>query len=165
MESRIIEKAVEIEGHRYVIRKYTAMTGIKLAKLFIAKLLPLFQGFMPLLIDAVKNKTQGASVPLPTELFDRLDEMLSLDQIAETLDKMSEEDLEAVVHQSLMCVSEVLPAGNSPVMRPDGSYGVEGVEYDPLLTIRLVVEAVRWGLGDFFSANRWNSILARPQIS
>ena len=46
-----------------------------------------------------------------------------------------------------------LPAGLQPVIDETGNYGVEGVEYDMGLTLRLCFEAIKWGASDFFAGN------------
>lgn len=172
MESRVITKNVEIEGRQFVVKKYTAMDGLKIAKLILAKILPAFQDFVHLAKD-LKGKS-NAKTPLSVEggkeKNDESDEItaskiidnLSLDTIAAALDRISGDDLDYIIKKSLQCVEECLPAGNNPVMYDNGVfYGIADIEYDPLMVMRLTCEAVMWSCGSFFDENRLNSVM-RP---
>lgn len=154
MESRVVTKNIEIEGRKFCVRKYTAMDGLKIAKLLMAKILPVFQDFVPL-IKSMVNKGKKSDEISVEEAVDNI----SLDTIAAALDKVSTEDFDYIVAKSLQSVSEVLPAGNAPVMYENGVYGVEDVEYDALLVLRLTCEAVLWGCGGFFDGDRLNSVM------
>ncbi len=168
MEARVITKNVEIEGRRFVVKKYTAMDGLKIAKLILAKILPAFQDFVHLAKDLKRNT---AKTPLPMgggeEMNDESNEItaseiidnLSLDTIAAALDKITGDDLDYIIKKSLQSVEECLPAGNNPVMYDNGFYGVADIEYDPLMVMRLTCEAVMWSCGSFFDGNRLNSVM------
>ncbi len=156
--SRNITKIIEVENRRFKVQKYPAVEGLKIAKVFAAKILPVFQTFVPLIGEAYGGKANMESV------MSNLGKYLSLEGISETLDKVTPEDLDYVMNKSLMSVFEVLPAGDAQVMNPDGTYGVLDVEYDPLLVLRLVCEVVVWGVGDFFDVSRLGSIMS-PLIS
>ena len=152
--ARTIAKAIEIEGRKFIVKKYPAMDGIKIAKVLIAKIMPVFQTFMPLISESQKGGVSAGKV------LSNLGDYLSLDKIAETLDKVSPKDLDYIMQQSLMNSYENLPAGEARVLNPDGTYGVIDVEYDPLLNLRLVCEAIMWGVGDFFDGKRLASIMS-----
>jgi hypothetical protein len=137
-----------------MVSKYPAMDGLKIAKVLIAKILPVFQTFMPLFKESQKGKVDAEKV------LANLGDYLSLDSIAKTLDKISPDDFDYVMKQSLMNSYEVLPAGNARVLNADGTYGVIDVEYDPLLVLRLICEVVMWGIGDFFDGKRLASIMS-----
>lgn len=143
-----------ISCRKFTIYKYPALDGLKIAKVFVAKILPVFQTFIPLIDEARKGKANAEHI------LSNLGQYLTLDTIAETLDKIAPDDLDYIMQKSLMSAYEVLPAGDAQVMNPDGTYGVMDMEYDPLLVLRLVCEVVLWGVGDFFDGNRLASIMS-----
>lgn len=164
MLSRVIIKNIEVEGRKFSIKKFTAMDGLKIAKLIIAKIIPVFENFVPILkglitpnTDGKKGKSKETVVDDKTAL--EMLENISLDTIALALDKITEEDLDYIIKKSLQSISEVLPAGENPVMYSNGSYGVEGIEYDTILVFRLTCEAIMWSCGDFFEENRLSSVM------
>ncbi len=168
MEARVVTKNIEVEGRKFVVKKYTAMDGLKVAKLILAKVIPIFQDFIPLLTKMTDSRKQplalnkdGTDAPAngnisASELVDNI----SLDTIGLALEKISEEDFDYIVTKSLQNISEVLPAGEAPVMYSNGTYGVEGIEYDPILVLRLTCEAVMWSCGDFFDGSRLTSVMS-----
>ena len=168
MEARVVTKNIEVEGRRFVVKKYTAMDGLKVAKLILAKVIPIFQDFIPLLTKMTDSRKpplalnkDGTDAPVngnisASELVDNI----SLDTIGLALEKISEEDFDYIVTKSLQNISEVLPAGEAPVMYSNGTYGVEGIEYDPILVLRLTCEAVMWSCGDFFDGSRLTSVMS-----
>lgn len=149
-----------ISCRRFKVQKYPALDGLKIAKVFLAKILPVFQTFIPLIGEARKVGKDGNGRSVLDNMLDNLGQYLSMDGIADTLDKIAPEDLDYIMQMSLRNVFEVLPAGDSQVLNPDGTYGVMDVEYDPMLVLRLVCEVVMWGIGDFFDGNRWASIMS-----
>ncbi|MFV0240192.1 MAG: phage tail assembly chaperone [Lacrimispora sphenoides] len=160
MNERIITKSIEVEGRKFLVTKYTAMDGLKIAKLLIAKLLPTFQDFLPALkqLKTDAENTDTAKTEVERVVSDLVDN-LSLETIANALDKVSEADFDYIVKKSLQCVSEQLKAGNAPVIDRNGNYGVLDIEYDPLLVMRLTCEAVMWGCSSFFDGDRLASVL------
>ena len=72
------------------------------------------------------------------------------DRVLENLD---DKDMDLLIDKCLRVCSKMLPAGPEPVMDANGNYGIPEVEYDMALTIRLIVEAIRWGASDFFGGN------------
>lgn len=129
---------VTINDQEYVIRKFDAMTGLKLARLVIAKAAPI----IPLLDSGDGKKGKNAQ------------EIASDDRIytviGEVLGTMTDADIDDLVKKCLSVCFVDLPAGMQPIIDETGHYGVEGVEYDMLLTIRLCYEAIKWGASDFF---------------
>jgi hypothetical protein len=148
-----------VSTRRFKIQKYPALDGLKIAKVFVSKILPVFQTFVPLIGEARKIKSGDGRSALDN-MLDNLGQYLSMDSIADTLDKITPADLDYIMQKSLQNAYEVLPAGDAQVMNPDGTYGVNDIEYDPLLVLRLICEVVMWGVGDFFDGNRLASILS-----
>lgn len=148
-------KIVEVENRRYQVAKYTAFTGIKVTKMFVAKILPVFQSFLPMI-----SKAMAGDQTSKEDVLSELDKYLDFEGISKALDLVSSDDLDYIMSRSLMCCSELLPAGPAPVMDANGNYGVPDIEYDMLIVLRLVCEAVIWGLGDFFAEGRLGSIMS-----
>lgn len=123
---------VEINGVTYSIKKFTAKAGLKIARLVIAKMAPI----LPLL-DPSASKGDDAIYTTLGEVFNSL----------------SDADIEDIVDKCLRVCYVNLPAGKQAVIDETGHYGVEDVEYDMLLTIRLCFEAIKWGASDFFGEN------------
>ena len=143
-----------ISSRRFVIKKPNSFDGFILAKTLAAKLLPMFQSFVPLIGEAQKSGATAESV------LENLGEYLSLDSIAAALDKLSPSDAKQVMQTSLQNVYELLPAGEAQVYKSDGTFGVLDIEYDMILTLRLVCEFIMWGCGDFFDVSRLGSIMS-----
>lgn len=147
-----ILKTVTVGDDTYIIRKFDARTGLKIARLIIAKATPL----LPLLDadDDAKKTAARAKKMLEKTSNERLYEMIG--KILETLD---DTDIDNLVDKCLRVVSKQLPAGPQPVIDSTGNYGVEGIEYDLKLTLRLVYEAIIWGASDFFGENNLAGLL------
>lgn len=166
MEARVITKNIEVEGRKFVVKKYTARDGLKVAKLILAKIVPIFQDFIPLVKKMINNNksplrfSDKSNDNKESEMISEVIDNFSLDTIASALDKISEEDFDFIVTKSLQSISEVLPAGEAPVMYSNGVYGVENIEYDTVLVLRLTCEAVMWSCGDFFDGNRLTSVMS-----
>jgi len=152
--ARTISKTIEVDGRTFIVKKYPAMDGLKIAKVIIAKILPVFQTFMPLVKEAQKDSMNAEKV------LANLGDYLSLDSIAATLDKIAPDDFDYIMKQSLMNTYEKLQGGEAQVLNDDGTYGVIDVEYDLLLVLRLVCESVLWGIGDFFDVKRLALIMS-----
>ena len=180
MEARVVTKNIEIEGRKFVVKKYTAMDGLKVAKLILAKVIPIFQDFVPLVTKISSRKSTVAlnkdgadgsasniirfsvrALPLQCAASGNPRPHGSGCILAvPAIEKVSGEDFDYIVTKSLQNISEVLPAGEAPVMYSNGTYGVEGVEYDPILVLRLTCEAVMWSCGDFFDGSRLTSVMS-----
>ena len=135
------EKYIEVEGRKFVVKKFPAKTAIKVSKTILAKALPSFSEFS----ETVNQSAEG-------------DNKILFKNISELLDRLSDEDLDKVVDTSLMFCSEVLPAGQATVLNKDGTFGVVGAEEDMVLTLRLVTEVLMLNYAGFFDENRWGSM-------
>ncbi len=137
---------VEINGQPYSIRKFDAKTGLKIARMVIAKAAPL----IPLLekaADGQEGKEKESSG--------------MYEMVGAVLDKLSDADLDMLVDKCLRVCYANLPAGQQPIMDDMGHYGVEDVEYDLGLTLSLCFEAIKWGASDFFDGKSSLSTLFR----
>lgn len=154
MDSNIL-KSVTINDEVYVIKKFDAKTGLKIARLVVAKAAPI----LPLL-EADAKKAEDAQ-----KQADAILEGKNKDQVYEMvgriLSSLTDEDLDSLIDKCLRVCSKQLPAGPQPVIDAMGNYGVPDVEYDLPLTIRLVFEAISWGAADFFGGKSLAGLLPR----
>ena len=120
-----IFKTVEIGESTYRIKKFTAITGLQIARMILSKLTPL----APLLREAGND--------LDAETL-----YANLSQLSKCLDTISDEELASLTKKCYVnCIDD------------SGNYALEGLEYDLMLTLRLIWEAIAWGAADFFDAN------------
>lgn len=145
-------KIINVEDRKFRISKYDAFTAVKMAKLLVAKLLPAFNSVTDVIFQGSDGDTQFNP--------ETMAEFLDFEQISRALDLVSDEDLDRIFNASLNVIEEELPAGFTKVRNNNGSYAVPGLEHDPVLMMRLIVEAVMWGVSGFFDANRLTSTLA-----
>lgn len=155
--SKEINKYIEIENRRFCISKYPAKDGLKTARLIIAKLLPVFENFVsPAKIAEIKNSNITEN-----DIW----ELLNIDNVVKALELISDSDLDIIVERALANCYEALPAGNARILNENGTYGVDGIEYDYVLTMRLVAESLIWSIGGFFDAGRLTSIMSDIRLS
>lgn len=128
-------KMVEIDGEMYRIEKFTARVGLKLARMLLAKIAPI----IPLLGNEEEQDE-------PNEVNDNK----LYAAVAAALDSLNDKDVDYLMNTCLRAVSKMLPAGPTAIIDANGFYGIPEVEYDLGLTIRLIVEAIKWGASDFF---------------
>lgn len=123
-------KTVLIGGREFVIEKFSAMTGLKLARLIFAKFAPM--------------------LPMLTKGDGEIGEQMLFELIGEALSATDDREIESAARMCLMACSVNLPAGRQAVMDEFGNYGVENVEHDIGLVLRLCTEALAFGAADFF---------------
>ena len=156
-------KTVEINGRIFVIQKFSSMLGLKVTKVLVSKVLPVFGGFAPLLEKLTGTAGQsddfgGGSTE--DTIVKNLKEILSPDGITKALDSIAGDDLDYIIRSALTHCAEQLAEGLCPVMRENGTFGIADVQYSLPMTMRLTCEAVLWGLGDFFDAKNLVSLLS-----
>ena len=127
---------VTINERTFAIKKFDAKAGLKMARFVIAKLAPL----IPMLNTGIDEKGEEKEMS---------DEQL-YEVVGMITDKLSDDDIDSLVDKCLRVCYEVLPAGRAAVIDETGHYGVEGVEYNPVLALRLCFEAIKWGASAFF---------------
>jgi len=150
-----IGKHIEIEGRAFSICKFNAIVSIKVSKLLIAKILPVLDTFLPSLggagtIEENINDSEWLNKTLGS---------FSMEKIATAIDLVGDDDLDKLIDCSLNHCFEKLKVGYVQVLRRDGTYGTPGIEDDMLFTIRLLIEAIAWGVSGFFDGSRWASVL------
>ena len=145
-------KFVEVNGRKFAIMKMSAKNSLKVARLLTAKVLPFLDSFMELFKNGdLLDENSEASL-------DDFLSVISLDVIAEALDKVDDADLDKLINFGLSHCYEVLPAGQMLVLNQNGTYGVSGIDDDAMFTLRLTIEAIAWSVQGFFDASRWTSM-------
>lgn len=132
---------VTVKDREFLIKKFDAKTGLKLARLIVAKAAPIIP-----LIDTDRSAAEMAE-----------DERV-FKAVGDILGTLEDKDIDNLVDKCLRVCYEDLPAGKQPVIDETGHYGIDGVEYDLTLTLRLCFEAIKWGAADFFDGNLLASI-------
>lgn len=139
-DSQDLFKTVEIKGDTYRIQKFTAKDGLKLARLVLAKIAPL--------IPLLPEKPDEAGNPGAA-----MDDDATFKAVSIALNGMEDNDVDYLADKCLRVCCKMLPAGPTPIIDENGYYGIPEVEYDIELTIRLIVEAIKWGASDFFDGS------------
>ena len=70
---------------------------------------------------------------------------------------MSKKDFLELQRDILSVCSEVLPAGDTPVVREDGTYGI--IDFTSQIAIQLLIAIVTFNFSDFFGENGLSSLL------
>ena len=161
---------VTIEERNFSIMKFDARTGLKMARLLLAKIAPLLP-----YINADEGEENGANADEGEENGAKADEQkqeeakavkalaasfkVKMDKdneqglfstVGVLLEKLDDDTIDYIIDKCLTHCFELLPAGQQPVLYPSGIYGVEGVKESITLTVRLCYEAIKWGASDFF---------------
>ncbi len=117
-------KDVEVNGRRFRIGRFDALTGSYITTLLLMQMLPMG------LEDRIPGvSSKGKSI-------------------------MDKETFMDIQRDCLKVVSELKPVGDSIapmlVMLPDGRWGVDGIEDDTLIVITLTISVLAFNLSDFF---------------
>jgi len=117
-------KDVEVNGRRFRIGRFDALTGSYITTLLLMQMLPMG------LEDRIPGvSSKGKSI-------------------------MDKETFMDIQRDCLKVVSELKPVGDSIapmlVMLPDGRWGVMGIEDDTLIVITLTISVLAFNLSDFF---------------
>lgn len=161
-------KSVKIGEREFKIKKFDAKTGLKLARLVIAKLAPMIPSLTNLVEEepdeeeirkpggkeAAGSKEQGK--PKKTKEQIEKENAEAFATIGAALEALEDEDLDILIDKCLRVCYETLPDGDKPVMDEAGKYLIEDIEYSMGITIRLCIEAILWGASDFFAERSLN---------
>ncbi len=142
---------LEIEGEKmvFLIRKMNAFDGSYLLKVITEKVLPVLQNAMDIVgnEDEENEKAKEESV---MKIFELLPGLLA---------SMDSDELKKIMMLCLRTVSCLLPAGYQEVVDARGNFGVEELEYDVGVCLRLVYEVIVFNCSGFFSGNGLGSLL------
>lgn len=150
---------VQVGENTYTIKRFDAKTGLKMARLVIAKAAPLIP-----LLDKITGGDQPESSGKKTKQnapVVNADDDQIYSAVGVLMDNLTDKDLDEIIDKCLRVCYVRLPAGLQAVIDETGNYGVEGIEYDMGLTLRLCFEAIKWGASDFFAGNNSLSSLFR----
>lgn len=150
-------KVIDVEGRTFHVTKMSPKTSIKVVKMLGAKVLP-FLDSLPIdkLMGGNENGAENS-----TDLMGSVDDFLQdldLYKIATALDAIDDETIDKLIDCGLSHCFEPLSAGNARVLNQDGTYGVQGIDDDIVITVRLTLEAITWSVASFFQGNRWGSM-------
>lgn len=151
---RDIMKMVEIEldgeTKSFRITKMDAFSGAYLMKLVTEKAMPLLQ-------EAIKGIEQqeddSFNLKLITEYLPRLLESMTMDELKKLM---------------VLCLQSVelsFPAGFHRVVDAKGNFGVEELQYNTAICLRLMYEVIVYNCAGFFEESGLSSILGQQNGS
>jgi hypothetical protein len=88
-------------------------------------------------------------------------EDLNLTELFSSLFDLPKDEFEYIQDSCLKVVYEILGAGDSPVIRATGDWGVNDIEYDTSLVMQLTIQSLIFNVKGFFSGNLLDSISKR----
>lgn len=126
---REIKKTVELEGRKFVIHKLPAAESYGILADILTKAMP---------INLIGSALESF---LPAGLLAQ----------AAGKQSMTRAELQDLQMTILRAASEVLPAGETPVLDSQGFFQVEDLEYNMALFGALIAETMKWQYADFFT--------------
>jgi len=123
MKKRELYKVFEFEGRKWRIGKFDAMTGSYIAYRLMTEALPMGIG-------------QMAGIPSPPG--------------GKVINK---QDFMELQRDCLSVCEELLPAGPTPVLNSNGTFGVIDLDNDAKTVFMLMVQTLMWNIADFFDEN------------
>lgn len=140
-------KDVEINGRKFRIKKFDARTGSFMLFKVTGLLAPLFKN-----IDLGKLKDVKSVSDVNVEA-------LNISGVISELGNLSEKDFNYIQDKCLQACGEMLPAGFTPVLHSNGSFGVTGLEEDTVTVLALTAHALIFNVKGFFLGSPLASIL------
>lgn len=154
--AKTVKHDVDEKETLFQIRKMNALDGSYMLKFVAEKLLPLVGGFQ----NIFDKPQEGDEEKTADEIAENRTDML-MDMIPKALATISKEELIDFEKQCLRLVDMMKPAGWQPVMMGD-FFGVEEVEYDPILALMLCYDVIQFNFAGFFAGRNLASLL-NPQ--
>ena len=150
----------EVDGEKreFQVHKMNALDGSYLIKFVAEKLIPLIDGFQSIFVAGAEEIESEEKA----EEIAKKRSTAMMDVIPKALASISKEELFSFEKQCLNNVDMMFPAGWQRVMTGD-SFGVEEVEYDPILALTLCYDVVEFNFSGFFGGKGLSSLL--PQQS
>lgn len=128
MDKRETSKIVEIDGRKFRVNKFDAMTGSYIAYKLMGEMLPMGIG------DKV-----GVTTPKGSQI-------------------MSKTDFIELQKDCLKVCYEVLPAGDAPILDANERWGVADLEKDAKTVLALTVHTLIFNVSSFFDASLLSSM-------
>lgn len=133
MEKRVTEKVVELQGRKFKIKKFDSFTGSYILFQILEKVLPM----------ALENQ---AKVKTGEGQEQSLASLLPKGRMP-----MNKQEFTDLMRDCLSVVAELLPAGETPVFNPNGSWRLNDISHNTALALGLVIHSLVFNLGDFFA--------------
>lgn len=126
---RQTEKIIEVQGRKFKVKAFDAMTGSYIAFALFEKILP--SGMEGKVLSQV-----GASSPLP-----------------QGRQLMSKKEFFDFQKDCLGVVYEVLKGRDAPVIEENGHWGIADIENNTVLALLLTIHALAFNVSDFFGGD------------
>lgn len=146
---------VEDEELIFQIHKMNALDGSFLIKFVAEKLIPLIDGFQAIFADTGEINSEADAEAIAKKRTDSIIEV-----VPKALASISKEELHSFQKDCLNNVDMMKPAGWQKVMSGE-TFGVEEVEYDPMLALILCFDVVEFNFSGFFGGKGLSSLLPR----
>lgn len=148
MDKKERTKIIEIDGRKFVLCKFNALTGsyilFKLTKIITP------------ILNTLKNVDELSELKL---------EDINLTELASSLFTLKEEEFSYIQEHCLKSTNEVLPAGNVAVLNEFGVWGNEGLEFDTALVLNLTLKELVFNIAPFFTGLQSSSIMKDLTLS
>lgn len=132
--TRQTEKVVEIQGRKFKIKAFDAMTGSYIAFTLFEKMMPMGMEDKVMATLQAEGKSPDLVMPQSRAL-------------------MTKGEFFAFQRDCLSVCYEVLPGRDAPILNANGSWGVPDVENNTMLVIVLTINALAFNVADFFTGN------------
>ncbi len=126
---RQTEKIIEVQGRKFKIKAFDALTGSYIAFTMFEKMLP--SGMEGKVLSQV-----GASSPLP-----------------QGRQLMSKKEFFDFQKDCLGVVYEVLKGRDAPIIEENGGWGVSDISHNTMLAILLTIHSLAFNVSDFFAGD------------
>lgn len=133
-DSKMLTLDIHGQERMFRISRFKATTGAFILFKLTSVLAPLFEG------------------------NDGNPDSMDIGKMLSVMGKIPQEEFEYIQKQALMVCHEML-ASPAPVMRPDGTYGVIGLEMDTISVLKLTMHSLVFNLKDFFTESGMGEIL------
>lgn len=127
LKKRVTEDRIEIEGRKFKLTSFDPLLGNYI-------LFKLFTSVMPFGIGGMLNKNIEGTEKVPTD--------------TSSVPPMSKQDFLELQRDVLSFVYEELPAGPTPVVRENGTYGI--MNFTMSIAMQLLIAELSFNFDDFF---------------
>ena len=143
MATRELVKDITINDELYRVRKMNVLDGVYLAKFVTEKIMPMLSNAEKVFgLDGTSKRKKAVS-----------DEEIMMKAMSSIIPGMladiKRDELDEIIQICLNACDKVLPAGAQPIMSGK-NYGIQDVQYDTGLCLKLCYHCIVFNLGDFF---------------
>jgi hypothetical protein len=142
--ARQTEKTVEIQGRKFTIRAFDALTGAYIAFTLMEKMMPM--GIEEKVAKALQAEGKSPDLMLP-----------------QSRALMTKGEFNSFIRDCLSVVSEQLKGRDCPVLNKNGSWGVADIENNTMLLLLLVINALAFNIADFFTGDGLKDLMSSLQ--